>query len=177
MFLFRDFPKMFSASLTPYLETRWERIFHFHQTKFSCSRNEKSWIRVLKFSCSGLVRQRVRLGGVQDPDQLELLAGEPSRPLHHQDHLPPSTQDGVTGVRLVQPYPQGGRRTLYCNCESRTTANKKDCKISMSFQLFCNLKVIQTSNCFLVFSHFLDLIKIEKIDGVHLFSSSQKCFL
>ena len=63
-------------------------------------------------SYSGLVRQRVRLGDVQDPDQLELLAGEPSRPLHHQDHLPPPTQDGLAGVRLVQPYPQGGRQTL-----------------------------------------------------------------
>ena len=68
--------------------------------------------REIMKSYSGLVRQRVRLGDVQDPDQLELLAGEPSRPLHHQDHLPPSTQDGVAGVRLVQPYPQGGRQTL-----------------------------------------------------------------
>ena len=129
---------MFSASLTPYLETRWERLFHFHQTKFSCSRYDKLWNRVLNFSFSGLVRQRVRLGGVQDPDQLELLAGEPSRPLHHQDHLPPPTQDGLAGVRLVQPDPQGGRRTLY----------KKDFKNSMSFQLFGNLRWHRTAIVF-----------------------------
>ena len=49
----------------------------------------------------------------------------------------------------------------HCNRESRTTANKKDCKNSMSSQLFGNSRVIQTtfSNCFLVFNHFLDFIK------------------
>ena len=60
---------------------------------------------LLKSSNSGLVCQRVCLGGVQDPDQLKLLAGEPARPLDHKDHLPSSREDGLPGIRLVQPYP------------------------------------------------------------------------
>ena len=59
--------------------------------------------------CLGLVCEWVCLSSLPEPDQLELLAGEPAGSLHHQDSLRPAAQGGQQGLRLLQSHPEGGR--------------------------------------------------------------------
>ena len=66
-------------------------------------------MNIFKIFHSGLVRKRVCLSSLSEPDQLELLAGEPAGPLHHQDRVRPAAQGGQQGLRLFQSHPEGGR--------------------------------------------------------------------
>ena len=129
VFLFRDFPKMFSASLTPYLETRWERIFHFHQTKFSCSRNEKLWNlaqvwfanEFVSVVCKTPISSNFLLENPQDPSTTRITC-----------HLPPRMgSQGSDWFNLILKVVMYTVMSLL-----RTIAKEKNCKeISTVWQL------------------------------------------